>query len=184
MAAPNYVPISPVSEVRDYDSSPRRPEPWVKDRPAEIPARQPLDDRLGVTGPDAGYALTMATRYSGKLLPQPGDGVAEADVLRGAAEIAMKRAALAGRAPILADVTVALAIWGFLDVNPPADLVALRRVMFEGVHHIAPHYPLLRELADAVPADVLALSPSVIRQRHERDWRSCISEEVVLNTVR
>lgn len=178
MAAPQYVPISPISQVRSYSSPPRRAESWKKDRPSEIPARQPLEDRLGVTGPDPGYALTMAARYVGKVLLQDGDP-AESDVIRGAAEIASKRAALAGRAPILADVTVALTAWGFLDARPSADLVALRRRMFEGVHHTAAHYPLLRHLADSVPAEVLALNPRTVEQRYSSNWRSNLTEAVL-----
>lgn len=179
MSAPQFVPISPVAQLRSYTSPPRRTDSWTKDRPSEIEARQPHDDRLGVTGPDPGYALTMASRYAGKLLLQPGGDAKESDVLRGAAEIAMKRAALIGRAPILADVTVALTVWGFLDATPAAELLRLRRRMFEGVHHIAPHYPLLRELADAVPADVLLRHPGAIKQLHARDWRACFSESAV-----
>lgn len=175
MAAPNYVPISPVSDVRTYDSSPRRPEPWTKDRVSEVENRQPIADALGVTGPDPGYALTMAERYRGKLLLQPSGDAAEADVLRGAAEIAMKRAAMAGRAPILADVTVALTVWGFLDASPAAELVELRRDMFEAVHHIAADYFRLRALPDAVPASVLAAPPAVIARQHAADWRSCLA---------
>lgn len=183
MSAPQYVPMSPVAQVRSYTSPPRRPEPWTKDRPSEIEARQPHDDRLGVTGPDPGYALTMAARYAGKVLLQREGDAKEVDVLRGAAEIAMKRAALAGRAPILADVNVALTVWGFLDASPAPELLRLRRTMFEGVHHIAPHYPLLRELADAVPAEVLALHPGAIKQRHTANWRSCLSEAAVARVL-
>lgn len=175
MAAPNYVPISPVSDVRTYDSSPRRPESWTKDRPSEVANRQPIADALGVTGPDPGYALTMVERYRGKLLLQPSGDAAEADVLRGAAEIAMKRAAMAGRAPILADVTVALTVWGFLDASPAPELVALRRDMFEAVHHTPADYFRLRALPDAVPASVLAMTPAAITRQHATDWRSCLT---------
>lgn len=174
MAAPNYVPISPVADVRTYDSSPRRPESWTQDRTSEIENRQPIADALGVTGPDPGYALTMVEHYRGKLLLQPAGYAYEEDVLRGAAEIAMKRAALAGRAPILADVTVALTVWGFLDAMPDPELVALRRDMFEAVHHISADYFRLRALPDAVPAWVLAGTPVAIARRYAADWRSCL----------
>lgn len=178
MSAPQYVPTSPITQVRSYTSPPRRPESWTKDRVSEIPARQPLEDRLGVTGPDPGYALTLAARYKGKLMLQGTGDALESEVLRGAAEIAMKRAALVGRAPILADFTVALSVWGFLDSHPDAELVALRRQMFEGVHHIAAHYPHLRDLADSVPVEILSLSPAMVSQRHNTSWRSCLSESV------
>lgn len=172
MAAPEFVPLDPTAESRSYGSPPRRPASWMKDRPSEIRGPQPIADRLGVTGPDPGYALTMAARYRGKLQLSPGEK--ESDALAGAAAIAMKRAALAGRAPILADVKVALTIWGFLSASPPAELVELRKDVFEEVHNPA-DYPRLRNLADMVPAEVLSADPDTIARAHNIDWRRCLT---------
>ncbi|HTO01641.1 MAG TPA: hypothetical protein VL068_13300 [Microthrixaceae bacterium] len=172
MAAPEYVPLDPTAQLRSYGSPPRRAGSWMKDRPAEIRGLQPIADRLGVTGPDPGYALTMAARYKGKL--HLGAGEKESDALAGAGAIAMKRAALTGRAPILADVKVALTIWGFLNPNPPAELVELRTDVFEEVHNPA-DYPRLRTLADMVPSEVLAADPDTIARAHNIDWRRCLT---------
>lgn len=177
MAAPEYVPLDPTVELRSYGSPPRRNAPWMKYRPAELRGPQPLAPRLGVTGPDPGYALTMAARFKGKL--HLAGGESESDALAGAAAIAMKRAALAGRAPILADVRVGLTIWGFLDTNPPADLLELRKDVFEEVHNPA-DYPRLRELADMVPAEVLAVDPDTIARAYGIDWRRCIDAQLAL----
>ncbi len=175
MAAPEFVPLDPTVELRSYGSPPRRPDPWVKYRPAELRGRQPLAPGLGVTGPDPGYALTMAARFKGKLHLAAGEK--EADALVGAAAIAMKRAALAGRAPILADVRVGLTIWGFLDPNPPAELLELRRELFEEVHNPA-DYPRLRALADLAPEYVLANDPDTIYRAHNIDWRRCVDAQL------
>ena len=125
MSAPEHVPTEPDQLVRSYSSPPWRPDPWFPDRPGELSGRQPFGDALGVPGPDQGYALKLASRYRGRLSLVEGED--EDDAIAGAVAVATKRAALFGRAPILHDVTVGLAVWGFLDPSPPAPLVELRR---------------------------------------------------------
>lgn len=172
MAAPEHVPLEPLQLVRTYGSPPWRPDPWFADRPAEIRGRQPVGERLGVPGPDAGYALLLASRFSGRLTLL--DGEHEADALAGATAVATKRSGLFGRAPIVHDLTVGLTVWGFLDTSPPAPLVTIRRDLFEEVHLTTVHYPRLRAIADAVPESVLVRPHDAIAQRYEVNWRSCL----------
>jgi hypothetical protein len=171
MAAPEYVPTRPGRLVRSYTSPPRRPGSWVAARPGELHGRQPGGERLGTPGPDQGYALRLAASFAGRL--HLADGEHEADALAGGAAIAMKRAGLFGRAPVIHDLTVGLGIWGFLDEHPPGDLVEVRREWFEEIH-LAHHYPQLRRVVDAAPDDVLRLSHREVLERHRRDWRSCL----------
>lgn len=171
MAAPEYVPTVPERLVRSYSSPPWRPESWFADRPAEVHGRQPLADGLGNPGPDPGYALLLASRFKGRLTLLEGEH--EADALTGATAIAIKRAAIFGRAPILHDIRVGLTVWGFLDPSPPAPLVTLRREWFEEVH-LTIHYPLLRRITDAVPISVLRRPHDAIAKRYEVNWRSCL----------
>lgn len=171
MAAPKFVPTSPTELVRSYHSPPRRPDPWTADRPAEVAGRQPLADRLGVPGPDPGYALKLARSFRGTLTLRIDES--EDDAIVGATAVALKRTGLIGRAPVMHDLRVGLAVWGFLGDRPDDDLVAVRRERFEGVHH-AHHYEERRRIADAVPAEVLRLPHDQILRRHELDWRSCL----------
>lgn len=143
----------------------------MADRPAEIDGRQPVGERLGTPGPDAGYALTLAATFEGRLTLREGEH--DSDAIAGGAAIAMKRAGLFGRAPVIHDLRVGLGIWGFLSADPPSDLVALRREWFEEVHQ-PHHYFELRRIADAVPEDVLRLHHDEILRRSEADWRSCL----------
>jgi hypothetical protein len=122
MAAPEFVPVKPLADVRVYESPPRRPDPWLADRPGDLTDRQPLGDRFGVPGPDQGYALKLADEVFRPLL-KTGDLHAD-DAVAGCLGIALKRAALFGRAPTAHDLRAAFAMWGFLDESPPADLVA------------------------------------------------------------
>lgn len=172
MAAPEFVPVDKTRPVRAYESPPRRPDPWMADRPGELHDGQPHGERVGNQGPDQGYVLHLVRRFAGKLTLTSGEH--ERDALAGAAAVALKRASLFGRAPIVHDLTVALTIWGFLG-DAPADLVALRKGLFEEVWH-PHHYAEQRRLADLVPDAVLRQTPQQVADAHRRDWRSLLAE--------
>jgi len=155
MGAPEFVPLKANRQTRSYSSPPRRPESWVADRPGDLNARQPSGDRLGSPGPDQGYALTIADTFDAQLHLAPHEHAADAKA--GCVAVALKRASLFGRAPVIHDLRIAFTLWGFLDPSAPADLVATRQAMFEECHH--PHfYGRLRAIADAVPSDLLEQS--------------------------
>lgn len=173
MAAPEYVPVDKTRPLRAYESPPRRPDPWLATRPAEVVDEgQPRGDRLGNQGPDQGYVLSLVRRFAGKLTLTPGEH--ERDALAGAAAVALKRASLFGRAPIVHDLTVALTVWGFLG-DAPVELVTLRKGLFEEVWH-PHHYAEQRRIADLVPDEVLRMSPQEITEAHRSDWRRLVSE--------
>lgn len=171
MGAPPYVPKIPATKVRSYSSPPRRPASWRADRPAELSGVQPEDNRLGVPGPDPGYAVTLAERFRASL--QLHEGESTSDVLAGAAAIAMKRAALLGRAPVAKDVEIGLTLWGFLDAGAPEELVSVRRRWFEEIH-TRHFYMERRRVADAVPHELLVSSPAEIAAAHTADWQGCL----------
>jgi hypothetical protein len=93
--------------------------------------------------------------------------------VQGAVLVAMKRASLYGRAPVIHDVEIGLRVWGFLD---PADeeLVALRRRLFEGISN-PHHYFEAREVVEAVPESTLRMLPAAVAERHRSDWRALLS---------
>ena len=154
MAAPEYVPVKPMDDVRAYESPPRRPQPWMADRPGDFRGAQPRGDRLGAQGPDQGYALKLAHEVFVPTLRL--DGVDAEDAVAGCVAIALKRASIFGRAPIAHDLRLAFGLFGFLDEAPPDELVALRRRVFAGVSH-PHHYGEARSIADAVPESTLRL---------------------------
>jgi hypothetical protein len=174
MAAPEYVPIDPVADPRSYKSPPRRPESWLTDRPAEVSTDgQPRGERLGNQGPDQGYALRLMRQFEGRLTLTEGED--EHDATVGCLGVALKRASLFGRAPVVHDLTVAFTVWGFLDDEPDAGLVELRRDLFEGAGHTH-HYPLQRAIADTVPESTLRLAHDEVAKRHAADWRALFSK--------
>lgn len=169
MAAPRFAPVSPVQPVRSYGSPEHVPGRWAPDRPGEIRGRQPEGARLGYQGPDQGYALTLAERVRPKL--HPGPGLTADDAIQGCVTIALRRASLFGRAPVMHDLTLAFTIWGFFDEQPPAELVARRRELFEGVGNVLHHYAEARAIADLVPEATLRLTPQAAAAEMPARWR-------------
>lgn len=176
MAAPEHVPVDRTRKVRGYQSPPRLAESWRADRPAEVVDHgQPEGERFGHQGPDQGYALRLARQFEGKLTLTPGEH--ERDALAGAVAVALKRASIFGRAPVVHDLTVALTVWGFLD-EAPAELATLRRKLFEEVAH-PHHYAELRRLVDLVPEATLRQTPSQVAAAHRHDWRDLLTVESI-----
>jgi len=170
MAAPKFAPVSPTDVVRTYESPEYVPTPWEPDRPAEIVGRQPVGERLGYQGPDQGYVLTLAERIRPKVKVSAAESVN--DAIAGCVNIALRRASLFGRAPVIHDLTVALTIWGWLADDPPADLVARRKELFEGVANTNHHYAEGRLIADLVPEATLRLDPAKAAQAYaDGKWR-------------
>jgi hypothetical protein len=169
MAAPEYVPIKPMDDVRTYESPPRRPDPWLSRRPGDLKTGQPRGTHFGNPGPDQGYALLLARRLQPQLELQPDESVD--DAIQGAVPIALKRASLMGRAPVIHDVVVAFTLWGFLDPKPPAELVEMRKPLFAEVAHPG-HYVEREHLVAMVPVSTLRLTPDALKTRYALEWHS------------
>mgnify|MGYP001101518631 CR=1 FL=1 len=177
MAAPEFVPLKPNDRPRNYTSPPRRDDEWVPVRPGEVVTTggQPDADagRMGAPGPDQGYVLKLLPLFRDDLKLVGTEQRADAEA--GAVAIALKRASLFGRAPVVHDLRVAYTVWGFLDEGAPSELVAERTKRFEGIHLTAHHYPELRAVADSVPEATLRLTPAEVASRHAADWRSLLA---------
>lgn len=177
MAAPEFVPLKPNDRPRAYSSPPGRDDEWRAVRPGEVVSDggQPDVDagRMGAPGPDQGYLLGLVPLLRSEL--QLSDGENQADVETGGVAVALKRASLYGRAPVVHDLRVAYTVWGFLDAAAPAELVAERTKRFEGVRLTAHHYPELRAVADAVPETTLLRTPADVATAHAADWRSLLA---------
>jgi hypothetical protein len=172
MAAPEFVPRPKAEKARVYESPPWRFDPWVPGRPSDLGDGQPIGPGLGYPGPDQGFVLKLARQFEGKLALVEGEH--EADVLTGACAIALRRASMFGRAPVVHDLTVALTIFGYLgDSGPDSDLVAYRRGWFEGSAH-GHHYFELRALVDSVPEVVLRMAPKEVQAAVREGWQQLL----------
>jgi hypothetical protein len=159
MAAPEFVPVGPLDDVRTYESPPRRPDSWMATRPGDLDGGQPRGPRFGHPGPDQGYVLTLVRLFKSKLRVTTGED--EDDVNVGCAAVALKRASLFGRAPIVHDLTTSYTLFGYLDERAPGGLIELRRHAVAGVRH-AHHWLHLQRLVDAVPDSTLRLPHTAI----------------------
>jgi hypothetical protein len=137
-------------------------------RPGDLGGPQPDGFLLGNVGPDQGYALKLVRHVEDRLHLGRVD---HDDAVAGCLPVATKRCALFGRAPIIHDLTAAFTVFGFLDPDPPADLVDWREPLFDQVHHDH-HYLRRRAIADRVPAEVLLRSHTDIARTYATDWRA------------
>jgi hypothetical protein len=125
-------------------------------------------------GPDQGYVLRLVRQFDGQLVLAEGEDVADAKA--GCVVVALKRASLFSRAPVIHDLTVAFTAWGFL-APAPDDLVALRRALFAGVAHDH-HHAARHRIADLVPDDVVRLSPAQVAERAAANWRLVLDPDI------
>lgn len=172
MAAPEFVPVDPTDRPRSYRSPDVVPDTWAADRPGELTGRQPHGRRLGFQGPDQGYGMLLAERFRDRLHLAAGEHAD--DAVAGCLGVALRRASMVGRAPTVHDLTVAFTIWGFLDPSPPADLVALRRGLFEGVGHVSHHYLEGRAIVDHVPEATLRKPHQEVQAAYPGSWRDLV----------
>ena len=146
---------------------------WVANRPGDIPAGWPSGKLLGSPGPNIGYALTLANRARDRFVLGPHEH--PEDAIAVVAEIAMRRAALFGRAPVMPDVELGMQILGYGgDADP--DFVAWRTRAVRGTRH---GYSERRSLVDAIPVDVLRLVPSAL-PTHLQEARDALRSGVPL----
>ena len=171
MAAPRFNPVPPTAHPRYYASPDHVPEPWTPDRPGEIEGFQPTGPQLGAQGPDQGFALRIASRLRPKLQLQSEH---VDDVVRGCLGVALRRASLYSRAPVVHDLDIAFTIWGFYDPDPPAELVELRAQMFEGLRFVGHHYTEARLVADMVPESTLRMTPGQVASAYPAEWRRLV----------
>jgi hypothetical protein len=122
---------------------------------------------FGTPGPDSGYALTLAERFPGEITVVPPETIHDAEAL--AAQVAMRRGSLFGRAPVRGDVELGLTLFGWLG-DPPTELVEWRRLAVAGADH---DYARRVGLVEAIPDAVVRQWPDEVRARLS-DWRQLL----------
>jgi hypothetical protein len=166
MAQPDYVPIGAEARVREVERLPVA-RPWYAERPAELRGPPPRGASFGSPGPDAGYGMMLARQFADRVQLEPGEHAA--DAVAGCFAVGTARAGLLGRAPVVYDMELAYALWGFLNGAPP-ELVAYRVPLFRGASR---HYDNQREIVARVPESTLLLTPADVRTRLG-EWRTLL----------
>jgi hypothetical protein len=124
---------------------------WRAERPGDLVAGQPHGPLLGSPGPDVGYARLLVELRHDRFVLSPYEQLEDAAAI--VAELAMRRAASFGRAPVIADVDVAMELLGYVG-DVPVETPTWRLVLVDGAAH---EYVTRRRIVDAVPLDVLQL---------------------------
>ncbi len=137
-------------------------------RPGELGAGQPAGPLLGAPGPNVGYARSLAARAADSFTLAPHEHRHDASSV--VAEVAMKRAAQFGRAPVSYDVEIAVALFGY-DGSASPDFASWRARL---VHEADHHYSARRAAVDLVSEELLRRSPNEIRARVD-DWRAKVA---------
>jgi hypothetical protein len=165
MAVDPYVPTRPEDAPRRSVAIPPAVG-WRAVRPGDLEPGEPgLTGHLfGTPGPDSGYALTLAERFHDRIAVVPPETVHDAEAL--AAQFAMRRGGVLGRAPIQPDVELGFTLFGWLG-DPPADLVEWRRIAVADVGH---DYTRRVSLVESIPEWVVRHRIEDIRARLP-EWR-------------
>jgi hypothetical protein len=130
--------------------------PWAPDRPGELTGTgMPWGGAFGMPGPDAGYALKLATGRD--LILSDHEHRADADAA--VAAVAAARSSLFGRGPTKGDVDAAIVILGY---EAESDFGPVRAAAIGG----SAHHPLrIRRLIAGIPTDVYDATADELRER-------------------
>jgi len=171
MAVDPYVPTRPEDAPRRSIAIPPAAG-WKAVRPGDLDpgASRNTGVLFGTPGPDSGYALTLAERFAARITAVAPETVHDAEAL--AAQAAMRRAGLFGRAPVRADVELGFTLFGWLG-DAPADLVEWRRLAVAGAGH---DYARRVCLVERIPEGVVRQTPEQVRARMG-DWRHLLGLE-------
>lgn len=166
MAAPEFVP-STGSSAKHYVAPHRQLGNWSADRPGEVTGPSAGGKALGAQGPGQGFVYKLFSVFDAEM--HLAEGEHRSDVDEGCSGVALKRASLFHRSPVVHDLRIAYDLFGFLG-EAPADLVAARKPLFSEVHHSF-HYFERRAIVDLVSDEVLLQSPDQVASRVAKDWR-------------
>jgi hypothetical protein len=134
--------------------------PWVPDRPGDdVAYGQPRGRLFGTPGPNIGFALLLAHHLHDRMTLTPSEHFDDAAAV--VSEVAMKRAASYGRAPVLADLESAATILGYLGGCDPDDALWREAAVADAEHD----YPTRRAICDAVELANLRRPLETIRAR-------------------
>ena len=111
-----FVPSDPSARPRQQQNLPPGvalppADDWRSDRPGDLGPDQPEGALFGRPGPNVGYAYTLAQRAKDRLRLGPFEHADDAVAV--IAEVAGKRAAQFGRAPVIGDIDLAIALLGY-----------------------------------------------------------------------
>jgi hypothetical protein len=147
MATPEYVPLPPLVDVRLNDFVGIAPPRRLPHRPVDK-LEPPREPGFGAPCPDAGYGYLLGHQLAGRLVVGADEDLEDAHWAT--ATLSVRRAARAGRAPLVADFEVGRALLGY-DGTAPESFERWRAAWLRG---IVRDTELNQWLADAAEHDI------------------------------
>jgi hypothetical protein len=149
-----FVPPDPSARPRQQQNLPPGialppANDWRAGRPGDGGPDQPDGELFGRPGPNVGYAYTLAQRAKDRLRLGPFEHAEDAIAV--IAEVSGKRSAQFGRAPVIGDVELVIALLGY-DGSASESFVKARSAL---VHEASHSYRRRRAIVDAVPDALL-----------------------------
>lgn len=169
MATPPFVPMrATVAPPRRNDFAGIPPARRTPLRPG-AGRPHPRAPGFGLPCPDAGYALLLANVVEERLVLEPHERRHDAEFA--IATIAMRRAGVLGRAPLIGDVELARVLLAY-DSREPADFTRWRARRLAGVAHDP---DLGQRLADVA---ILAAELDQPDDAAVWNWRACLRRSI------
>jgi hypothetical protein len=171
-----FVPPDPSTRPRQQQNLPPGvalppASSWRPDRPGDLGPEQPRGELFGSPGPNVGYAYTLTERVKERMRLGANEHLDDAVAV--VSEIAAKRAALFGRAPVIHDVDLALTLLGY-DGSASAPLVDAREHLVHGAAH---EYQRRRATVDSVSEALLRARGSDVKDEID-SWRAWATSDV------
>jgi hypothetical protein len=172
-----FVPADPADRPRQQQNLPpgtalppaRR---WQARRPGDLATAPPNGRLFGSPGPNVGFAYTLAEHFEDRLELAEHEDVH--DVIPVIAEIAGKRAALFGRAPVIHDVEATVRLLGY-DGSADPDFARARVQLAQEAGH---DYYRRRAIVDTVPEELLRQQVDDINSA-VYEWRRTVTERLI-----
>jgi hypothetical protein len=172
-----FVPADPADRPRQQQNLPpgaalppaRR---WRAERPGDLAGESPQGVLFGTQAPNEGFAYTLAEYYADRLELTKHEDLY--DVIPLLAEVAARRAALLGRAPVIHDVEVATRLFGYDGSADPAFARARELLVREAGHS----YYKRRTSVEMVPEALLRQPPGELNSA-AYEWRREIIEQQI-----
>ena len=142
---------------------------WKADRPGELGIGQPEGKLHGAPGPNVGYAVSLVHRQRDSWVLGPHEYLGDASAV--VAGVAMKRAAQYGRAPVKADVDIAVMLFGYNSQCDDAWVTRRSAIVHEADHHYGPR----RSAIDLVSEELLRSTPTEVAARVGA-WRATVED--------
>jgi hypothetical protein len=169
-----FVPADPADRPRQQQNLPpgaalppsRR---WQAERPGDLVASSPQGGLFGSPGPNVGFAYTLAERVADDLVVTEHEHID--DVIPVLAEVAGRRAASFGRAPVIHDVDAAMKLFGYDGSADPAFAKARALLVHEAGHS----YYKRRGIVEMVHDELLRKPPGEL-DAAVYEWRRQVTE--------